>query len=206
MFESRFQSFETRGGPTHVANRVAELRRELKPLGVSGLLVPRADEHQNEYVPANAERLLWLTGFSGSAGTAIVLEKSAALFIDGRYTEQVKSETDPVIFELRHVAQDPPTEWLGRNLKASDKIGYDPSLHTPDAVERFVQAAKKAGAELVPLSGNPIDKVWRDRPPSPVGTIALHRSRHAGENASAKLARSPRSDEGGGRAPDHRPA
>ena len=156
---------------------------------MSGFVVPRADEHQNEYVPANAERLLWLTGFSGSAGTAIVLDDKAALFIDGRYTEQVKSETDRAIFDLRHVSQDSPTEWLGRNLKAGDKVGYDPSLHTPDAVEKFPQAVKKAGAEFVALSGNPIDRVWRDRPSSPVGTITLHRSRYAGESASAKLAR-----------------
>ena len=189
MFESRFQSFETRGGPAHVAGRVADLRRELKRLGVSGLVVPRADEHQNEYVPANAERLLWLTGFSGSAGTAVVLEDKAALFIDGRYTEQVKSETDRAVFEPRNIAQDSPTDWLGRSLKAGDRLGYDPGLHTHDAVERFAKAAKKAGAEMVALSGNPIDQVWRDRPPSPAGAITLHRSRYAGENAAAKLAR-----------------
>ena len=189
MFESRFQSFDQRGGPAHVAERVGELRKELKRLGIAGIVVPRADEHQNEYVPASAERLLWLTGFSGSAGAAVVLREKAALFVDGRYTEQVKSETDRSVFEIRHVADDPPTEWVRRNLKAGDKLGYDPALFTPDAVARFARAAEKAGAEFVALSANPVDQVWRDRPPLPEGAITLHRTRHAGENSAAKLAR-----------------
>jgi len=189
VFESRFQSFDTRGGPGHVAGRVAELREELKCLGVSGFLVPRADEHQNEYVPANAERLLWLTGFSGSAGIAVILADSAALFVDGRYTEQVKSETDRSILEVRHVVDDPPIDWIRQHLKVGDKLGYDPRLLTPDAVARFSRSAQLAGAELVPLTINPIDEIWRDRPGSPEGTVSLHRSRFAGESAAAKITR-----------------
>ena len=108
MFESRFQSFAELGGPSHAAERSAELRRELKKRGIDGLIVPRADEHQNEYVPPSAERLLWLTGFSGSAGLALVLKDKAALFVDGRYAEQAKSQTDPSIFELRHIVDEPP--------------------------------------------------------------------------------------------------
>ncbi len=94
MFESRFQSFADVGGPANGAARVAELRGLLEDEGLSGFIVPRADEHQNEYVPANAERLLWLTGFAGSAGLAIVLRDKAALFVDGRYTEQAKAQVD----------------------------------------------------------------------------------------------------------------
>jgi Xaa-Pro aminopeptidase len=112
VLESRFQSFVDVGGPSNGAARVAELRRALERAGVSGFIVPRADEHQNEYVPAGAERLLWLTGFSGSAGIVIVLKNKAALFVDGRYTEQAKSQTDPSMFELRHVVDEPPAEWI----------------------------------------------------------------------------------------------
>src|SRR6185437_7722390 len=108
---------------SHGAARVDELRAELAREGLAGFIVPRADEHQNEYVPANAERLRWLTGFAGSAGTAVVLRDAAALFVDGRYTEQVKSEADPSVFEFRSVPAEPPTEWIARHLKAGDKLG-----------------------------------------------------------------------------------
>ena len=100
------------------------MRAELAKTGLAGFIVPRADEHQNEYVPANAERLRWLTGFAGSAGLALALRDKAALFVDGRYTEQVKSEADASVFEFRHVTEAPPTEWIARNLKAGDKLGY----------------------------------------------------------------------------------
>lgn len=102
-FESRFQSFVTLGGPMQGSVRAAALRNELARRGLAGFLVPRADEHQNEYVPASAERLLWLTGFSGSAGLAVVLRDRAALFIDGRYTVQAPSQIDTAVFEPLHV-------------------------------------------------------------------------------------------------------
>ena len=134
---------------------MSRLRAELAKDGLAGFIVPRADEHQNEYVPANAERLRWLTGFAGSAGTAVVLKDSAALFVDGRYTEQVKNEADASVFEFRHVTEDPPSEWIARHLKAGDKLGYDPRLHTPDAVARFAAACEKAGAGLVAVDVEP---------------------------------------------------
>ena len=137
MFESRFQSFVALGDPSHGVARVSQLRAELAKAGLAGFIVPRADEHQNEYVPADSERLRWLTGFAGSAGIAVVLNDVAALFIDGRYTEQVKTEADGSVFEFRHVTEDPPSEWIARHLKQDDKLGYDPRLHTPDAVARF---------------------------------------------------------------------
>ena len=140
MFESRFQSFVALGDPSHGRARVGQLRAELTKLGLSGFISPRADEHQNEYVPANAERLRWLAGFAGSAGLAVVLKDSAALFVDGRYTEQVKSEADASVFEFRRVPEDPPSEWIAGQLKQGKKLGYDPRLHTPDAVARTVPA------------------------------------------------------------------
>ena len=140
--------------PTHLTPLRAwpNCVRNSKRLSVTGFIAPRADEHQNEYVPPCAERLLWLTGFSGSSGIAIVLKDKAALFVDGRYTEQAKVQTDRSVFELRHVVDDPPGEWISRNLRPGDKLGYDPRLHTPDAVSRFAAACKSAGAELIALA------------------------------------------------------
>ncbi len=189
MFESRFQSFADVGGPSNGAARVAELRKALEAAGVTGFIVPRADEHQNEYVPPGAERLLWLTGFSGSAGIAIVLKDKAAVFVDGRYTQQAKSQTDRSVFQLRHVVDEPPVEWISQNMGPGEKLGYDPRLHTPDAVARFAAACKKAGAELVALAPNPIDAIWRDRPQPPLGMVTQQRGRFAGESAAAKIER-----------------
>ena len=168
---------------------MSQLRAELAKLGLVGFIIPRADEQQNEYVPANAERLRWLTGFAGSAGLAVVLKDSAALFVDGRYTEQVKHEADPSVFEFRHVMEDPPTEWIARHLKAGDKLGYDPRLQTPDSAARYMAACEKAGAELATVDLNPIDAIWLDRPAAPLGAITPHKLRFAGEGATAKIAR-----------------
>jgi Xaa-Pro aminopeptidase len=189
VFESRFQSFIALGDPSHGRARVSQLRAELEERGLAGFIVPRADEHQNEYVPANAERLRWLTGFAGSAGLAVVLKDSAALFVDGRYTEQVKTEVDASVFEFRHVPEEPPTEWIAIHLKRDDKLGYDPRLHTPEAVARYAAACEKAGAGLVPVDLNPIDAIWPDRPPAPLGPIIPHKLRFAGESTAAKIAR-----------------
>ena len=190
MFESRFQSFVALGDPSHGRARVSQLRAELAKAGLAGFIVPRADEHQNEYVPANAERLRWLTGFAGSAGIAVVLKDSAALFVDGRYTEQVKNEADASVFEFRPVLEDPPSEWIARHLKAGDKLGYDPRLHTPDAVARYTAACEKAGAALVAVDSNPIDAIWlADRPPAPLGAITPHKLRFAGESAAQRKSR-----------------
>ncbi len=189
MFECQFQSFADVGGPTNGAARVAELRHVLEADGLNGFVVPRADEHQNEYVPANAERLLWLTGFAGSAGVAIVLKEKAAVFVDGRYTEQAKSQVDTSVFEILHMTDEPPTEWLSRVLRKGEQLGYDPRLHTPDSVRRLSAACEAAGAELVAAVRNPVDAIWRDRPGSPIGAVTQHKTRLAGESAAAKLAR-----------------
>jgi len=188
VFESRFQSFSELGGPGDRDGRLTELRRELDKLGIQGFIVPRADEHQNEYVPANAERLLWLTGFAGSAGIAVILKDKAALFVDGRYTEQARLQVDTSAFELRHAVDDPPAEWIGRNLRPGDRLGYDPRLVTPDSVWKFALACRKAQAELIAIDADPIDAVWRDRPAAPLGVITKHKMRFAGESAAAKIA------------------
>ncbi len=189
VFKSLFQSFAELGGPAHGAERAQALRAELASRGLAGFVVPRADEQQNEYVPASAERLLWLTGFSGSAGIAMVLRDAAAIFVDGRYTVQAPAQVDTAVFTVRHVVDEPASAWIEANLKPGERLGYDPWLHTPDMVERLAKACRDAGGELVAVDTNPIDAIWRTRPAPPLGAVSAQRARLAGETAAAKIAR-----------------
>ena len=143
-----FQTYDDRSDAATVAPRLAALRAELASRGLDGFVVPHADEHQNEYLPANAERLAWLTSFTGSAGAAVVLTDKAAVFVDGRYTLQAGAQVETGSFEIRHLIEEPPAEWLGAALKEGGVVAYDPWLHTPHEVERFRGAAEKAGAEF----------------------------------------------------------
>jgi Xaa-Pro aminopeptidase len=171
------------------AGRLALLRRELAAQGLDGFVVPRADEHQGEYVPARGQRLFWLTGFTGSAGIAVVLTEQAALFVDGRYTLQAALQVDSECFEIRHLIEEPPAMWLGEVLRQDAVLGYDPWLHTPSEVERLRAATERAGAVLRPVAGNPLDRVWRDRPPAPLAPVVPHPETFAGEGAASKRAR-----------------
>jgi Xaa-Pro aminopeptidase len=189
MFEARYQSFDDPTERSAAAGRVAALRAELKRRGLDGFVVPRADRHQNEYVPPSEERLEWLTGFSGSAGVAVVLADRAVLFVDGRYTLQVREQVDLEVFAIEHLIDRPPDAWLEANLAAGSKLGYDPWLHTVDAAEKLAKACAAAGATLVPTDPNPVDAVWSDRPAPPLGPVVLHDLRFAGEDATAKLQR-----------------
>jgi Xaa-Pro aminopeptidase len=184
----RIQSFIELGGPAHGAERVAALRAELAKKKFTGFLVPRADEHQNEYVAPGSERLLWLTGFSGSAGLAIVLADRAALFVDGRYTVQAAEQVDRNVFHIEHVIEAPPSQWLEKNLKAGDKIGFDPWLHTAETVQRLSKACEKAGAKLTAVDRNPIDVIWTDRPAAPSAPIAIQPLQFTGLSAEEKIA------------------
>ncbi len=168
------------------AQRLAALRAKLVEQGLDGFLVPRADEHQGEYVPANAERLRWLTGFDGSAGQAIVLAERAALFVDGRYTLQVRDQVDTDLFEICHLMETPPPGWLADAAAAGWKIGFDPWLHPPDAVRRLSRALARSDAELVPVDQNPVDAVWTDRPPPPADPFTAHPLDYAGVASSEK--------------------
>jgi Xaa-Pro aminopeptidase len=188
MFEARFQSFDD-PQPAETAPRMQALRTELSRRGLSGLILPRADRHQNEYVPPAEERLAWLTGFTGSAGVAVVLAERATLFVDGRYTLQAGTQVDTSIFAIVHITEIPPDRWLESNLPAGTKLGYDPWLHTVEGAERLARACANAGATLVPVDSNPIDAIWRNPPAPPLGPVVLHDLRFAGEAASAKLAR-----------------
>src|SRR5690242_4464589 len=189
MFEARFQSFDDPSERTQSAARVSALRAELARRGLDGFVVPRADRQQNEYLPASDERLAWLTGFTGSAGAAVVLRQTAALFVDGRYTAQADTQVDGSIFSIEHLIEHPPEQWLEQNLKSGARLGYDPWLHTTDQVEKLKKACSVAGADLVAVDSNPIDALWTDRPAPPVGPVSLRETRLAGESAPEKLKR-----------------
>jgi Xaa-Pro aminopeptidase len=172
-----------------IAERLRRLRAELSARRLDGLIVPLTDEHRNEYVPACAQRLAWLTGFTGSAGVLIVLGERAAVFVDGRYTVQAEAQLDPQLFERHHLVEEPPAKWLGEQLSAGQRVGYDPALHVKAEVERYRAACTKAGAELVAQGDNPVDAVWTTRPPPPIAPIRELDERYAGESAEAKRAR-----------------
>jgi Xaa-Pro aminopeptidase len=189
MFEARLQSFEERSERAASGTRLAALRAELKRRGLDGFVVPRADRHQNEYVPPSEERLAWLTGFTGSAGAAIVLAERAAVFVDGRYLLQVRDQIDTALFAVEHLVDNPPEKWLEANLPAGARLGYDPWLHTADNAEKLAKACTSAGATFTPAEPNPIDAVWTDRPAPPLGAVTIHDLTFAGEPAADKLAR-----------------
>jgi Xaa-Pro aminopeptidase len=188
MFEARFQSFDDEADRTAVPQRLAALRVELAHRGLDGFVVPRADRQQNENVPPSEERLAWLTGFTGSAGVAVVLRDRAVLFVDGRYTLQARDQVDPA-FAIEHVVETPPEKWLEANLTKGARLGYDPWLHTVEGAEKLAKACAAAGAALVPAAPNPVDAVWGDRPAPPLARVVLHDLRYAGEPAGRKLAR-----------------
>ncbi|MGZ5803614.1 MAG: aminopeptidase P family N-terminal domain-containing protein, partial [Xanthobacteraceae bacterium] len=150
MTGARFQTFTDTSDRAAVAPRVAALRAELARRDLSGFIVPRADRHQNEYVPPSDERLAWITGFTGSAGLAIVLADRAALFVDGRYTLQAGDQTDTGVITIVPSAETTPEAWLAANLAAGAKLGFDPWLHTAEAVERLNKACTGIDATLVP--------------------------------------------------------
>jgi Xaa-Pro aminopeptidase len=162
------------------------LRLELQRLDLTGFIVPHADEYQNEYLPSCAERLAWLTGFTGSAGTAIVLPQEAAIFVDGRYTIQVADQVDKHDFTFNHSGDHPPAKWLESHVRPSNRIGYDPLLHTPRDLERYQKACDRAEAQLIPCSPNPIDQVWRGRPALPMGLMKPHLLEFSGRSSQQK--------------------
>jgi Xaa-Pro aminopeptidase len=189
MFEAHFQSFDDDTERAASGPRVAALRTELARRGLTGFIVPRSDRHQNEYVPACEQRLAWLTGFTSSAGVAIVLMHRAVLFVDGRYTLQVRDQVDTSIFAIEHLIEMPPDRWIQENLTADDRLGYDPWLHTVEAVERLEKACAAVGAKLIAVESDLIDAIWTDRPAPPLGAVKLHDLRFAGEATAEKLAR-----------------
>ncbi len=183
-----FQTFETSGGPDHVAERLKALRAHLSALGIDALLVPRADEHLGEYIPASAERLKWLTGFSGSAGLAIVTRKAACLFTDGRYSVQAKAETDVAAFEISLTPRAKIADWIAANLAKGQTLGFDPWLHTGSEISRLTAALSAKGIKTKALAKNPIDQLWgKARPKPPSGHVSIQPATLAGRSAQDKI-------------------
>ena len=184
------QNFEESADPGFGAAHLPRIRAEMARMGLDGFLVPHEDEHQNEYLPAANERLAWATGFTGSAGAAVVMADRAAVFVDGRYTLQVKVQTDPDLFEIRDIVEGGVPLYLETATRNGEVVGYDPRLHSPDAVASLEAAAGKAGVELRAVETNPVDAAWRDeRPAQPQATVAPHPARFAGEDAADKRGR-----------------
>jgi Xaa-Pro aminopeptidase len=186
---ARFQTFDDPADGAHSAARIARLRDELVRRGLDGFIVPRADEHQSEYVPPNAERLPWLTGFTGSAGTAIVLADKAALVVDGRYTLQAAEQVDTAVVDVVPLADKTAEAWIGENLAAGATLAYDPWLHTAGGLKKLERAVAQAGAALVAVEMNLVDVIWLERPPPPKAPVRPPPAELAGETSEAKLAR-----------------
>src|SRR5580658_7146872 len=189
MFEAMFQTFEEPEAGVALSARLSAFREELAKRNLSGFVVPRADQQQNEYVPPSEERLAWLTGFTGSAGLAVVLTREAAVFVDGRYTLQAAKQVDTRAWNVESLVDPPPESWLTKHLVAGDRLGFDPWLHTSAATERLAAACAKAGAELVAVDSNPLDSVWTERPAPPLGPVAVHGTQFSGEASHDKLGR-----------------
>jgi Xaa-Pro aminopeptidase len=188
-FHAEFQTFDDPPEAAAAAPRVAALREELARRGLDGFVVPHADRFQNEYLPPSEERLAWLTGFTGSAGAAVILADRAALFVDGRYTTQARDQVDGALFAIEHLVEKPPGAWIEANLQAGQKLGYDAWLHSSEGAERLAKACAAVGAALVATTPNPIDTIWRDRPAPPHGAVVPHGLEYSGEAAADKLAR-----------------
>src|SRR5437763_14498152 len=189
MFEAHFQRFEEPESGVALTARLSAFREELARRKLTGFVIPRADQQQNEYVSPSEERLAWMTGFTGSAGMAVVLTFEAAIFVDGRYTLQAAKQVDGKAWQIEPLVEPPPENWLSDHLKAGDRLGFDPWLHTSAAAERLAAACAKAGAELVAADSNPVDSVWSERPPPPLGAVAVYPEQFSGEAEAEKLGR-----------------
>ncbi|WP_332772292.1 aminopeptidase P family protein [Phenylobacterium sp.] len=184
------QTFDESTDPSFGPKHVPLIRRAMSDQGLDGFLVPHEDEHQNEYLPQANDRLGWATGFTGSAGAAVILKDKAAIFVDGRYTLQVRDQVDQGVFEIRDLVEGGVPAYLETATGRGQTIGYDPRLHSPDALERLKAAAAKAGATLKPVAPNPLDTAWgAARPAQPTAPVVPHPLAYAGEESAAKRAR-----------------
>ncbi len=192
------QTFDETTDPSFGAKHLPLVRAAMRAQGLDGLLVPHEDEHQNEYLPAANDRLAWLTGFTGSAGAAVVLGDRAAVFADGRYTVQVRAQVDAGQFEICALEGSGVAAWLETVPKGA-VIGYDARLHSPDALATLRDAATRAGAELKAVDANPLDQAWgEDRPAQPAAPVVPHEDRYSGESHASKRARIGRAVEAAG--------
>jgi Xaa-Pro aminopeptidase len=168
------------------ADRLKALREQLKAEKLDGFVVPLTDEHMSEYVGSYAQRLAWLTGFEGSAGSAVVLPEQAAIFVDGRYTLQVRQQVSATEWSYQSVPETSTTQWLEEHAPEGARIGYDPWLHTRDWVNKAKQALATRGAALVAVDRNPIDEIWKDRPEASKAHLVVQSDQHAGKSGAEK--------------------
>jgi Xaa-Pro aminopeptidase len=181
------QTFDESTDPSFGPRHVPLIRKAMADQGLDGFVVPHEDEHQNEYLPAANDRLAWATGFTGSAGAAVILKDKAAVFVDGRYTLQVRDQVDQGAFEIRDLVEGGVPAYLESVAMQGEVIGYDPRLHSPDALDRLRAAAARAGAELRPVTPNPLDTAWgQARPPQPAAPVVPHPLQYAGEDSASK--------------------
>ncbi len=184
------QTFDEATDPTFGPKHAPLIRRAMADQALDGFLIPHEDEHQNEYLPAANDRLAWATGFTGSAGAAVILKDRAAIFVDGRYTLQVRDQVDAGLFEIRDLVEGGVPAYLQEAAKPGWTIGYDARLHSPESLERLRTAAAKAGAELKPVAENPLDAAWgQARPAQPRAPVVPHPIQYAGEDSASKRAR-----------------
>src|SRR2546423_12176577 len=189
MFEAVFQTFEEPESGVALNARLSAFREELVRRNLSGFVIPRADQQQNEYVPPSEEWLAWLTGIAGSGGPANVLPQGGGGFGEGRYTLQASKQVDHKAWSVEPLADPPPENWLAKHLSAGDRLGFDPWLHTSAAAERLAAACAKAGAQLIAVDSNPVDLVWTERPPPPLAPVTVHAPKFSGEAEADKLSR-----------------
>lgn len=182
------QSFDVKGGPHIGRQNLPLLRAEMAKQGLDGFYIPHEDEYQNEYLPTANERLAWVSGFTGSYGSAFVFMDMAVMFLDGRYTIQGADQTDNDLFDRVAVPDPGPFGWLAQQDMKGKTIGYDSALMTPNDVDNMRKAAIRAGASLTSVSQNPIDAAWTDRPPQPTATVYAHALEYAGQSAEDKRA------------------
>jgi Xaa-Pro aminopeptidase len=184
------QTFDESTDPSFGPRHTPLIRAAMAEQGLDGFLIPHEDEHQNEYLPAANDRLAWATGFTGSAGAAVILKDKAAIFVDGRYTLQVRDQVDTGLFEVRDLVDGGVSEFISQAAKPGWSIGYDARLHSPEALERLKTAAAKAGAALKPVEVNPLDQAWgAARPAQPKAPVAPHPLEFSGEDSASKRAR-----------------
>ncbi|MGZ9809998.1 aminopeptidase P family protein [Pseudoroseicyclus sp. H15] len=179
-----FQTFEVTSNPEQGPPRLAALREAMARAGVDAFLVPRADAHQGEYVAPSDARLAWLTGFNGSAGFAVVLAETAAIFVDGRYRVQVRSEVDPV-FTPVNWPDVQLADWLPEHAPEGATVAFDPWLHTAGEIAKLREKLEKHGLKLVPTD-NLVDQIWEDRPAPPSAPFVVQPEEFAGESATDK--------------------
>ncbi|MEZ5962134.1 MAG: aminopeptidase P family protein [Hyphomonadaceae bacterium] len=181
-----FQTYDDPGGPALGRKHLPRLRKALKAAGLDGFIVPHEDEWHNEYVPPAYDRLAWTTGFTGSAGAAVVMADEAAVFTDGRYTLQVRAQVDGDLFAYRDLVDGGVPAFIRERGKSGQRIGYDPKLHSPDSLDRLRAAADASGVTLIALDRNPIDEIWDDRPAIPMAKVVPQQETYTGEAASSK--------------------